>query len=209
MTLPPNTVTLGESDIAAMDGRYQVNFINSLSGFKSGNLVGTVDGKGHENLTLVSSAVHIGSNPPTLGVVFRPSIVPRHGYENIINTRFFTLNHIGESFFKAAHQTSARYPKTVSEFNEAHLTSEYLNNFSAPYVQESQFKLGLEFAEVHHTHVNPTHIVIAHIRWVHMAKNCIQPNGSIDLSHLGTMAISGLDHYHTVNPGTKMPYAKA
>ena len=209
MTQPPETVTLGVSDIDAMDSRYQVNFINSLSGFKSANLIGTVDADGHENLTLVSSAVHIGSNPPTLGIVFRPSIVPRHGYENIINTRFFTLNHISQSFFKAAHQTSARYPKTVSEFEATGLTPEYVNDFPAPYVQESQFKLGLEFAEVHHTQVNPTHIVIAHIRWVHIAKNCIQAHGAIDLSLLGTMAISGLDHYHTVNPGTKLPYAKA
>ena len=49
-------------DIAAMDDRYRVFFVNSLSGFKSANLIGTASPDGIHNLCMVSSVVHIGSN---------------------------------------------------------------------------------------------------------------------------------------------------
>ena len=87
-------------DFDHMEKHYRANFINSLSGFKSANLIGTKSLSGQENLTLVSSVFHVGSDPATLGLIFRPNIVPRHGYENIISTTFFTVNHISKHFYK-------------------------------------------------------------------------------------------------------------
>ena len=52
------------SDIKAMDPRRRAAFMNSVSGFKSANLVGTVNAKGQTNLAIMSSAVHLGSSPP-------------------------------------------------------------------------------------------------------------------------------------------------
>jgi len=51
--------------IEAMGHLYRVAFINSLPGFKSANLLGTVDNNGQTNLSIVSSCIHIGS-PLTL-----------------------------------------------------------------------------------------------------------------------------------------------
>ena len=50
----------------------RLNLINSLSGVKPANLIGTKDQNGNENLAIFSSVVHLGSNPALLGFILRP-----------------------------------------------------------------------------------------------------------------------------------------
>ncbi|MFT6388340.1 MAG: hypothetical protein ACJAUP_001720 [Cellvibrionaceae bacterium] len=52
------------TDFNAMSDRFHVNFINSLSGFKSANLIGTVDSVQNTNLAIVSSVIHLCAKPP-------------------------------------------------------------------------------------------------------------------------------------------------
>lgn len=61
-----------------LDTRFRAHLINGLSGFKSANLIGSVDGNRQLNLSIVSSIVHLGANPPLIGMVIRPNTVPRH-----------------------------------------------------------------------------------------------------------------------------------
>lgn len=63
--------------INAMDKRYRANLINSVTGYKSANLIGTVSQEGTENLAVFSSVTHLGSNPAMLGFIMRPITVPR------------------------------------------------------------------------------------------------------------------------------------
>jgi flavin reductase (DIM6/NTAB) family NADH-FMN oxidoreductase RutF len=86
------------------------------------------------NTAIVSSVVHLGANPALIGYVSRPNTVERHTVENIKETKFYTINHIHESFIKQAHQTSARYGKDVSEFDAVGLSAEFIDNFHAPFV---------------------------------------------------------------------------
>ena len=51
---------------------YRINLINSSSGYKSANLIGTKSSNGIENVAVFSSVTHIGSNPPLLGFFCRP-----------------------------------------------------------------------------------------------------------------------------------------
>ncbi|MGB3607238.1 MAG: flavin oxidoreductase, partial [Psychroserpens sp.] len=69
---------------------YRINLINSCSGYKSANLLGTKSEQGIENVAVFSSVTHIGSNPPLLGFICRPTTVMRHTYENIKSTGFYT-----------------------------------------------------------------------------------------------------------------------
>ena len=59
--------------ILAMEKQIRVHLINSLGGFKSVSLVGTVDASGNQNLGIFSSILHIGANPPLMALLFRPS----------------------------------------------------------------------------------------------------------------------------------------
>ena len=76
-------------DFENMDHLYRINLINSCSGYKSANLIGTKSSKGNENVAVFSSVTHMGSHPPLLGVFFRPTTVPRNTYENIKATGSF------------------------------------------------------------------------------------------------------------------------
>ena len=43
---------------------YRINLINSCSGYKSANLLGSVSKDGITNVAVFSSVTHLGSNPP-------------------------------------------------------------------------------------------------------------------------------------------------
>ena len=49
-----------------MDFASRIKLINSISGYKSANLIGTIDSLKQNNLAIVSSVVHIGSDPALL-----------------------------------------------------------------------------------------------------------------------------------------------
>lgn len=184
-------------DIQNMDQRYRVSFVNSLSGFKSANLLGTADSDGATNLAMVSSVVHLGADPALMGMVTRPRSVARHSVENLVQTGVFTLNHVAAELVPQAHQTSARYPKDVSEFDHTGLTPEWNNGFAAPRVAESKLSIGLEVREIKHLEINNTELIIGEIQWVYLAGEALQEDGFIDLISLGTVCVSGLDCYHT------------
>ncbi len=126
---------LKQQDITALENHERVFFINSLSGFKSANLVGTASVEGHTNLAIVSSVVHLGANPPLLGMIMRPTSAERGTLKNIIDTGVYTLNHVSADIYQQAHQTSARYPEDVSEFNQVGLSEQWEDEFIAPFVQ--------------------------------------------------------------------------
>lgn len=55
---------LDNYQIGNLEDRKRVSLINSLSEFKSLNLIGTINNQGQTNLAIFNSVVHIGANPP-------------------------------------------------------------------------------------------------------------------------------------------------
>ncbi len=191
-----------------MESRARAAFMNSLSGFKSASLIGTIDSKGNTNLAIFSSVVHLGSNPALIGFINRPDSTSRHTLENIMETNCFTINHINSTIYKKAHQTAARYPKEISEFDATGLTPEFRPLLKAPYVNESTIKYGLEFAEKHELKINGTILIIGKVVEIIMPENCLLPHGGIDIEKAETVTISGLDAYYTTNILSRLSYAK-
>jgi flavin reductase (DIM6/NTAB) family NADH-FMN oxidoreductase RutF len=200
--------TWTSEDLNRLEKTYRAKFINCLSGPKSANLIGTVDANGNENLSIVSSCVHLGADPALLGMVIRPRSVPRHTFDNLIETGFWTVNHATPALAKAAHQTSARYPKEVSEFAAVGLTPEYRGSFLAPYVRESVVQMGLKLIQVMPILHNDTEFVIGEILEVHFDDLLLQSDGYLDLAEAQSLAVSGLDHYLTTNSLFRLSYAK-
>lgn len=195
-------------DINAMEKQKRVHFINSIGGFKSVSLVGTTNKEGQTNLAIFSSLVHIGANPALVALIFRPSPPERDTLSNILETGFYTLNHINETVYKKAHQTSARYDKEISEFGETDLTPIYMNDFKAPFVKESAVQLGIEFREQIEITINNTIMVIGQIVQVHFPENCLGEDGFLDLEKANTITCSGLDSYHKTVQLDRLSYAK-
>lgn len=194
--------------ILAMEPRFRASMINSIGGFKSLVLIGTRSKKGNTNLAVFNSLFHLGANPPLFGFIVRPDSVERHTLSNIIETGEFTVNHVREDFYEQAHQTSARYPKTVSEFEATGLTEEYKNGFYPPFVKESQVKIGASFREKINIAENGTILIVAKIRHVSIPEDCLQDDGFIDLEKAGTITCSGLDSYHRTERLSRLAYAK-
>ncbi|MBJ2146186.1 flavin reductase [Vibrio sp. IB15] len=201
-------ITLSKNDLQAMEQRERTRLVNSLSGFKSANLIGSCDSQGAANLAVISSVVHLGSHPPLFGFIVRPCKRRRHTLDNILETKQFTINSIGADFFKKAHQTSARYPKEVSEFESVGLTPYYDDDFSAPFVLESALKIGLELKEHIQIESNHTQMLIGEVVTLHAPKNAFMPDGYLDLEAFDTVAISGLDSYHVTQRLHRLSYAK-
>lgn len=199
---------LFEKDILEMESRKRAAFINSITGFKSASLIGTIDKFGNTNLSIFSSVIHLGSNPALIGFINRPDSTERHTLENILETKYYTINHVNSSIYKEAHQTSARYPKDISEYEATGLTPEYLNGFKAPFVKESNIKYGLEFVERHELKINGTILIIGKIIEIMIPDLCLFKDGAIDIEKAETIAISGLDSYHQTRRLAKLSYAK-
>jgi len=199
---------LTAKDFPALEQRYRTRLINSLSGFKSVNLVGTRNLEGIHNLSIVSSVVHLGANPALMGFIMRPVTVTRDTYHNILETGFYTFNHITPDFYQQAHQSSARYEVSISEFHEIGLHPVFKDNFLAPYVEESPIQIGLQFREKIDLPINGTVLIIGEIKEIYLPTDCIGKDGYVDIEKAGTIACSGLDAYHTSNKLKRLSYAK-
>ncbi len=196
------------TEIMKWDERFRLKFINSISGYKGVHLIGTKSKSGQTNLAIFNSIVHIGSSPPLIGFIMRPLTVERNTYDNIIETGYYTINHVHRSFLKQAHYTSTKFPKEVSEFDECNLNPEYSEGFIAPYVGESNIKLGLKFKESIQIEANGTLLIIGEVQEVNIADDCVEEDGQIDLEKAKDVCVTGLNQYSTVAKFMNIPYAR-
>lgn len=194
--------------ILSMEKNIRRNLINDLSSFKSANLIGTVDFDGLTNLAVFNSVVHIGANPPLMGFILRPTLVDRHTYDNIKATGYFTINPITNGLRDRAHQTSAKYPKGISEFIMTGIMPEFSKLHPAPYVKESPFKIGLKIEEEQTIKANGCRLIVGRVIEILHDKNLIAADGHIKLDKTNILSISGLDTYSEPGKGTKLEYAK-
>jgi flavin reductase (DIM6/NTAB) family NADH-FMN oxidoreductase RutF len=188
---------------------YRANFINSLTGFKSASLIGTINAKGVPNLGIFSSIVHIGSDPALIGYINRPLAAAPHTLANIKANGLYTVNHIKASFLAQAHQTSAKYPEEVNEFTEVGLTEEYLDGVKVPFVKESPIKYLLSLKEIIPITLNATFLVIGQLEQV-LIDPALQPtsDGFLHLDQAGSICSNGLDAYYHTELIDRYDYAK-
>lgn len=199
---------LTKTSLSELTKYERVNLVNSITGYKSANLIGSQDKNEHINLAVFSSVTHLGSDPALITLTLRPNTVDRHSYDNMLATEFFTVNHISEAIIKQAHQTAARYPKNISEFDATGLTPEYLNNFKAPYVQESVVKLGCKYLNSYEIKENGCILVVACIEEFHFNDDFLESDYWLQLDKAKTVAINGLDGYALPALLDRFTYAK-
>jgi len=195
----------------AWPSRKRARTVNSLSGFKSANVIGTADAQGVHNLSIVSSVVHLGSSPAQMGVVLRPPGADAHTYKNIMATGQCTFNHVGAAWFQQAHQCSARYPADVSEFEATGLTPSFPNqvdpDWQAPAVEEAAVRMGLTLLNDLEL-PNACRFMVMQVEWADVPSDVVRGDGYVDLEAAETVAISGLDGYHTTQSLGRWSYAK-
>ncbi len=193
-------------DFPQMDSIFRRNLINGLSGFKSVNLVGTISKTQESNLAIFSQIFHLGATPALMGMIVRPDSVDRHTLLNIMDTGWYTFNHIREDFYKQAHQTSARYNQ--SEFEACKLSPYFSAKNPAPYVEESYVRIGLKLEQRINLEINGTIMVIGSVQELMIAHGVVAEDGFLDLEKAGSITCSGLDAYHKTEKLGRLSYAK-
>lgn len=199
---------LNDLELVNMSNSYRTKLINSLSGFKSANLIGTCNKAGQTNLAMFSSVVHLGASPALIGFITRPHTVTRDTLENIKQTKQYTINQVNKNILRASHQTSARYDAQQSEFEHTGLTPYYLDGIKAPFVKESRLKYALTLQEIVPITANNTQLVIGKITDIICDPVAIKKDGYIDIEALEAIGISGLDSYHVSERLSRLSYAK-
>jgi len=191
-----------------MDRHQRRNFVNTLSGIRSTQLIGTQSPDGINNLGLFNSVVHIGATPPSLGFIMRPLTVVRQTYNHLKSLGHYTFNQVHEDIYQQAHQASAKYPTDQSEFTATGLTPQFGKHCKAPYVQEAYIKIGLEFAEEHYIQINHTWLIVGRIIEVILPENAINDTGHVDTAAFQGIGVSGLDTYYQLKHKKTLPYAR-
>ena len=201
-------VNINSEEIYQLEKHYRISLINSLIGYRSLNLLGTTSNDGISNLCIISSTFHLGANPPIIGLVIRPEREQNDTLRNIKATGQYTLNNVLPEWYMQAHQTSASYPSGVSEFDICGFKKQYIHGFKAPFVWESNVRIGLELREIIDMEINGTTIVIGEIVHILTEDSLIAEDGTLDHNKAKTMTVAGLDTYYLPQPVGQLAYAK-
>lgn len=201
-------LNIKSEEIAQLKKQYRISLINSLIVYRSLNLLGTASDSGITNLCIISSAFHLGANPPLIGLVIRPEREHNDSLRNIKAIGQYTLNNVLPEWYLQAHQTSASYPSGVSEFDACGFHKHYIKDFKAPFVRESNVRIGLDLREVIDMEINGTTIIIGEIVHILTEEHLIATDGTITHSAAKTLTVAGLDTYYLPYPVGQLAYAK-
>ena len=200
---------LTKEDIQNTERIKRLNIINSITGIKPANLIGTISNDGKTNLAIFSSVIHLGSNPALIGFILRPDReAGQHTFDNIKDNGSYTINHIHESFIEQAHYTSAKFSRDESEFDKCALTEEFVAAHKAPFVKESTLKLGMKIVQTIPIELNGTVLIIGEVEHLIIPDAAMDDQGQIDLSQPNDVGISGLNTYYKLEKISQFPYAR-
>jgi flavin reductase (DIM6/NTAB) family NADH-FMN oxidoreductase RutF len=186
----------------------RLNLVNCLTGYKSANLIGTCSESGILNLAIFSSVTHLGSEPPLLGFILRPTTVPRDTYKNIKETGYFTLNHITEEMIADAHHTSSSYEEGISEFDKTNLEPEFIDNNKVPFVKGSPVQLLCKYVNAYKIEENDCLHIIASIETIYVDEKVLKEDLWIQLDLGNVVTINGLDGYCVPKLSDRFHYAR-
>ena len=200
---------LDSEDIKKLEKTKRLKLINSITGVKPANLIGTKNKGGISNLAIFSSVVHLGSKPPLLAFVTRTSKdVNRNTLNNILETKYYTINQIQKEFVKNAHYTSAKFNENISEFEMCKIEEENIDDFFAPFVKKSNLKIGMELKEMIPIKSNDSTLVVGQVMKIIIDKSFLKNDFMFDLEKSGSIAIGGLNAYFTIKNLDHFPYVR-
>lgn len=195
--------------IATMSKIPRLNLINSVTGYKSANLIGTCSKEGTLNVAVFSSITHLGSNPPMLGFMVRPVVSnPRDTYKNITETHYFTVNHITSGMIESAHHTSANYDSGISEFDKTDLKEEFLEEITVPFVKNSPVRLLCKYLNEYKIEENGCIHIIASIEKIFVEEDLIENDLFVRLDKGNVVTVNGVDGYALPNLINRFEYAQ-
>ena len=163
---------------------------------------------GQANLAIFSNLVHIGADPALIGFINRPTEAAPHTLANIQATEFYSVNHIHPGIYEKAHQTSAKYPEHISEFEALGLTPLFRPGISAPFVEESHIQYLLKLEEVIPIKLNGTFLVVGSLQQAFIPEKIMDEDGYLSIEKANSLCSLGINGYYVTKFLDKLPYAK-
>lgn len=192
-----------------MERIYRGNLVNSVTGFKSANLLATRSKNGVDNVAIFSSVTHLGSDPAMFSFVQRPlGHGAGHTYKNLKETGYITLNHINMSIVNPAHQSSAKYDPSISEFEALNIEKQMRDGISVPFVKQATIQVAASYENEYYLKENDCILVICRITDIYLKDGIQLDDGWVNLEKAGTITINGLDGYATASVKKRLSYAK-
>lgn len=201
-------IRIDRSEIEKMGRIERLNLINSCTGYKSANLIATINNEGRTNVAVFSSITHLGSDPALIGFILRPTTVPRHTYQNLKEYGYFSVNHITAEQISDAHHTSANYPEEVSEFDMTNLDAVYHGGCPVPFVKGSPVKMLCKYVNEYLIEENGCIHVIASIEALFYEEELLTEDKWLQLDKGNVVAINGLDGYALPKLLERFSYAR-
>lgn len=195
-------MTYTKEEIENMDSVLRLKIVNLVTGIKPASVIGTLGSNGNTYLSIFSYIVHLGSSPALLGLTYtRQYSEFGHSYSKIKENEVYTINHIHPGFIKNEHYTSAKFSRDISEFERCKLTEEYSEYFKVPFVNESEFKIGMRFQEM----INNTVLIIGEIDHITLPDEYLV-DGDVNLELSNEIGISGLNSYYKLKKLDSFPH---
>ena len=200
---------VSKEEIYSWESKYRSNFINAVSGYKGVQLIATKEKDGTDHLAIFNSVVHISSEPARIGFVIKPLATDADTYATILETGYYTLNHVHKSFLERAHATSVKLPIGESEFDLCNLKKEYAKEFHAPFVEESNIKIGLKLIDDVKLVESEYHLIIGEVEFADVKEDCIEKDGQLDVEKTHDIYSADLNQYASVKKFVHLPDAIA
>lgn len=192
--------------LSTIPQRERAHLINNLCGLRSANLIGTQSGT-NVNLAVFNSVLHLGSQPPLLGIVFRPLTVERHTYDYIKETKLFSVNQLPISRALEGHHTSAKFTAEQSEFDQCGFTPLYREGLTIPFVKESHIQILCSYSKEHRLE-NDCILLTGRIVQFWVSESILESDHWINHEMAESVAIGGLDAYYSTSLIDRFSYAK-
>lgn len=199
---------ISKKAIARMEKVPRLNLVNSCTGYKSTNLIATKSIDGRSNVAIFSSVTHLGSEPPLIGFIMRPTTVPRDTYKNIKETGYFSVNHVTVDMIEDAHHTSANYDLGISEFDKTNLEEEYKTDIEIPFVKGSPVQLYCKYVNEYYIKENNTIHIVASIEELFFDEELQHEDGWLQIDKGNVIALNGLDGYCLPKLVDRFQYAR-
>lgn len=199
---------ISKETISQMERIEKLNLINSCMGFKSANLIATKSIEGYTNVAIFSSVTLLENSSSLIGFIVHPTSAPRDTYKNIMETGYFTVNHITIDMITDAHHASANYESGFSEFDKTNLEEEYKDGIDIPFVKGSPVQLYCKFVNEYIIKEDASIHIIASIEHVFYDEVLEHKDGWLQLDKGNIVALNGVDGYFLPKLIDRFQYAK-
>lgn len=176
------------------ESRYRYIFINLLAGIRQLVFIGIKLKDQFSNLAVLNSPIHIGVNPQSWGLKYRPDVAKRSTLNNILETNYYTFNNVSTDDFKNTHPTSSKYDKSVLEFYARVYSEIYQPTLEAPFSAQTPKNAAMKLKQKIDVTFNNTILIIGSIQFIKISEKNISGDGfnSLDTANILASARLGV-----------------